>query len=140
MVEGLYTTGDKDGIVDGKLSSVLTGNIWGSPVGIYSSHRALLLFPDPQVVNRYYSAVHDISNLGMGTTAFFFNAYHDFIPNRFNVKLGLPGHTQTWIRQEEENISEQNLMLKRSTISKCFSHLVRVQAIWRLEIFMSLLR
>ncbi len=89
MLEALYTTGDKDGVADGTLNSVLTGNIWGSPVGIYSSHRALLLFPDPQVVNRYYSAVHDISNMGLGTTAFFVNAYKDFIPNKFSGKIGV---------------------------------------------------
>ncbi len=85
--EALYTTGeDKPGKT---VTSVLTGNIWGSPVGIYGSHRALLLFPDPQVVNRYYSAVHDISNMGLGTTAFFLNAYKDFIPNKFNGKIGI---------------------------------------------------
>lgn len=89
VLEGLYTTGDKNGVADGKVGSVLTGNIWGSPVGIYSSHRALLLFPDPQVVNRYYSAVHDISNMGLGTTAFFLNLYRDFIPNKFNGKVGV---------------------------------------------------
>ncbi|MCX8106689.1 MAG: hypothetical protein N3D80_12550, partial [Ignavibacterium album] len=57
--------------------------------GIYSAHRALLLFPDPQVVNRYYSAVHDISNMGLGVTAAFLNVSKDFIPNRFSGKLGI---------------------------------------------------
>lgn len=70
-LEGIFTTGDADGANDGKVNSVITGNVYGSPVGIYSSHRALLLFPDPQVVNRYYSAVHDISNMGYGVTAGF---------------------------------------------------------------------
>lgn len=85
--EALFTTGDGS-IRDGTSNSVLTGNIWGSPVGIYSSHRALLLFPDPQVVNRYYSAVHDISNDGRGVTGFTLNASRDFIPNKFMGKLG----------------------------------------------------
>ncbi len=86
--EALYTTGDQNGVSDGKLNSVITGNVYGSPVGIYSAHRALILFPDPQVVNRYYSAVHDISNMGLGVTAAFLNISKDFIPNKFSGKLG----------------------------------------------------
>ncbi|MFA7419251.1 MAG: hypothetical protein WCZ90_06145 [Melioribacteraceae bacterium] len=87
-LEGLFTTGDNNGLADKKLTSVITGNIWGSPTGIYSAHRALLLFPDPQVVNRYYSCVHDISNMGLGVTAAFLNISKDFIPNKFSGKLG----------------------------------------------------
>lgn len=87
-IEALYTTGDENGISDKKLNSVLTGNIWGSPVGIYSSHRAVLMFPDPQVVNRYYSMVHDISNQGLGVTAAFLTASRSFIPNKMYGKLG----------------------------------------------------
>lgn len=87
-LEALYTSGDNNGVSDGTLSSVITGNIYGSPVGIYSNHRAFLLFPDPQVVNRYYSAVHDISNMGLGVTAAFLNISKDFIPNKFYGKLG----------------------------------------------------
>lgn len=86
--EVLHTTGDGDGIGDGMLTSVLTGNVWGSPVGIYSSHKAFLLFPDPQVVSRYYSAVHDISNQGLGVTGLFLNVQRDIIPNRFSAKVG----------------------------------------------------
>jgi hypothetical protein len=86
--EALYTSGDQNGLSDGKLNSVITGNVYGSPVGIYSAHRALILFPDPQVVNRYYSAVHDISNMGLGVTAAFVNISRDFIPNKFSGKLG----------------------------------------------------
>jgi hypothetical protein len=88
-LEGLYTSGDGNNASDGTVNSVITGNVYGSPVGIYSSHRALLLFPDPQVVNRYYSAVQDISNMGLGVSALFLNAAHDFVPNRFNAKVGL---------------------------------------------------
>ncbi|MGE5399679.1 MAG: hypothetical protein ACM3S2_04695 [Ignavibacteriales bacterium] len=87
-IEAIYTTGDDNGLSDKSLNSVITGNVYGSPTGIYSSHKALLLFPDPQVVNRYYSAVHDISNMGLGVTGAFFNIYRDFIPNRFSGKLG----------------------------------------------------
>ena len=87
-IEGLFTTGDNNGVSDGTLNSVITGNVYGSPVGIYSNHRAFLLFPDPQVVNRYYSAVHDISNMGLGVTAGFINISKDFIPNKMYAKLG----------------------------------------------------
>jgi len=87
-IEALYTTGDDNGVADKKVHSVITGNEWGSPTGIYSSHKSLLLFPDAQVVNRYYSAVHDISNMGMGVTAGFLSVSRDIIPNKFNGKLG----------------------------------------------------
>ena len=87
-VEGLFTTGDENGINDKKLNSVLTGNIWGSPVGIYTSHRALLMFPDAQVVNRYYSLVHDISNQGYGVSAAFLSFSKAFIPNKLHAKIG----------------------------------------------------
>jgi hypothetical protein len=88
-IEGLYTTGDNNGASDGKINSVITGNVWGSPTAIYSSHKALLLFPDPQVVNRYYSVVQDISNMGLGVTAGFLNLMKDLVPNKFSAKLGL---------------------------------------------------
>ncbi|PKL83373.1 MAG: hypothetical protein CVV24_05230 [Ignavibacteriae bacterium HGW-Ignavibacteriae-3] len=87
-VEALFTSGDGNGASDGTLNSVITGNVWGSPTGIYSSHKALLLFPDPQVVNRYYSAVHDISNMGFGVTAGFISVVKDLIPNKLSGKLG----------------------------------------------------
>ena len=86
--EALYTSGDENGVSDGTVNSVITGNVYGSPVGIYSAHRALLLFPDAQVVNRYYSVVHDISNMGYGVTAAFLNLYKDIIPNKFSGKIG----------------------------------------------------
>jgi hypothetical protein len=87
-VEGLYTTGDGNGAADKSVNSVLTGNIYGSPTAIYSNHRALLLFPDPKVVNRYYSAVHDIANMGYGVSALFGSVSRDLVPNKFMVKLG----------------------------------------------------
>jgi hypothetical protein len=88
-IEGIYTTGDENGASDGKVSSVITGNVWGAPTGIYSSHKSLLLFPDPQVVNRYYSVVQDISNMGLGVTAGFLNVTKDLIPNLFSAKIGI---------------------------------------------------
>ena len=88
MAEALFTTGDEDGVEDGTVNSVITGNVYGSPVGIYTTGRALLLFPDAQVVNRYYSLVHDISNQGLGVTGLFASVSRDLIPNRFTAKLG----------------------------------------------------
>ncbi|KER09568.1 MAG: hypothetical protein HY22_10715 [[Candidatus Thermochlorobacteriaceae] bacterium GBChlB] len=87
-IEALYTSGDANNVSDGQYTGVVTGNTWGSPVGIFSSHRAFLLFPDVQVVNRYYSAVHDISNMGFGTTAVFFNYFNNIVPNKVLIKLG----------------------------------------------------
>jgi hypothetical protein len=86
--EALYTTGDNNGVADKSVNSVITGNIYGSPTAIYSNHRALLLFPDPKVVNRYYSAVQDISNMGYGVTGLFLNASKDIVPNKWMVKIG----------------------------------------------------
>ena len=87
--EALYTTGDNNGAADKQVSSVITGNVYGSPTGIYSNHRALMLFPDAKVVNRYYSAVQDISNMGYGVTGLFLNASQDVVPNKIMVKTGL---------------------------------------------------
>lgn len=86
--EALYTTGDKDGAANKSVNSVLTGNIYGSPTAIYGNHRALILFPDPKVVNRYYSAVQDIGNMGYGVTGLFLSASSDVFPNKLMVKLG----------------------------------------------------
>lgn len=87
-LEVISTTGDSDNVSDGTLNSVLTGNVWGSPVGIYSSHRSLLVFPDAQVVSRYYSMVHDISNVGLGVTGGTINVMRDIIPYKFSAKIG----------------------------------------------------
>jgi hypothetical protein len=87
-LEVLYTSGDGNNVSDGQYTGVVTGNTWGSPVGIFSSHRAFLLFPDVQVVNRYYSAVHDISNMGFGTSAIFLNYFNNLVPNKVLIKVG----------------------------------------------------
>ncbi|MEO1021805.1 MAG: hypothetical protein AAFW89_04625 [Bacteroidota bacterium] len=87
-IEGLYTTGDEDGAADKQINSVLTGNVWGTPVGIFTAHRSLLMFPDPQVINRFYSMVHDISNLGLGVSAGFLTFSKSLVPNKATGKLG----------------------------------------------------
>lgn len=88
-LEAIAATGDGNGVSDGRFSGVLTGNVWGSPVGIYSAHRAYLLFPDPQVVNRYYSAVHDLGHMGYGVVGGALNVWRDVVPNRVTGKVGV---------------------------------------------------
>lgn len=113
-LELLFSSGDANNANDGKINSVITGNVYGSPVGIYSAHRAFLLFPDPQVVNRYYSAVHDISNMGLGVTALFLNFSKDIIPNRFNGRIGLAAAISNVIPDGGESFigNEVNLELR----------------------------
>ncbi len=84
----IYTSGDGDGIDDNHYGGVLTGNNWGTPVSVWISHGAYILFPHGNVVNRFVSAVNDVSNLGYGLTGGTLNIYHDFIPNKLNVKVG----------------------------------------------------
>ena len=84
----LYTSGDGNGISDGRFSGVITGNNWGSPVSVWISHGAYILFPHGNVVNRFVAAVNDVSNLGYGLTGGTLNAYKDVIPNKLNVKAG----------------------------------------------------
>tara|TARA_B100001115_G_C15847212_1_gene427559 strand:+ start:61 stop:1632 length:1572 start_codon:yes stop_codon:yes gene_type:complete len=84
----LYTSGDANGISDNRYSGVLTGNNWGSPVSVWISHGAYILFPHGNVVNRFVSAVNDVSNLGYGLMGGTFNVYHDIIDNKLNIKAG----------------------------------------------------
>lgn len=84
----IYTSGDANGINDGTYRGVLTGNNWGSPVSVWISHGAYILFPHGNVVNRFVSAVNDVSNMGYGLMGGTFNAYHDIIDNKLNVKIG----------------------------------------------------
>lgn len=84
----IYTSGDNNGIDDNHFSGVMTGNNWGTPVSVWISHGAYILFPHGNVVNRFVSAVNDISNLGYGLTGGTMNLYHDLVPNKLNVKAG----------------------------------------------------
>ena len=87
-VDYVYSSGDADGISDGKYSGVITGNSWGLPASIFISSGAYLLFPHANVVNRFTPAVADLSNMGYGLNAFTVNAHRDLIPHRLNLKLG----------------------------------------------------
>lgn len=86
--EVLFTSGDNNGINDGKYTGVMTGNTWGSPAGIFIGSGAYLLFPQGNVVNRFVSAVNDISNLGYGLTGGTINFSKDLIPNKLHSKIG----------------------------------------------------
>ena len=88
-VDLLYTSGNKNGITDYKYTGVLTGNMWGTPAGLYISHGGYLLFPHANVVNRYISAITDISNLGYGVLGGTLNLSHDFIPHKLMGKVGV---------------------------------------------------
>jgi len=84
----LYSSGDSDGLADGKYSGVITGNQWAAPGAIFISSGAYILMPHGNVVNRYTPAVLDISNMGYGLTAASFNVSRGIIPNKLNAKIG----------------------------------------------------
>jgi hypothetical protein len=86
--EVLYTSGDHDGLEDGTYSGVVTGNTWGAPAALFTSHGAYLLMPHATVVNRYYAAVSDISNAGFGVTAATLNVAYDIVRDKLGAKVG----------------------------------------------------
>jgi hypothetical protein len=87
-LEGMYTSGDANGITDGRYGGVITGNTWGAPGALLVGHGAYLLMPHAYVVNRFYAAVTDPSNLGFGISAATLNASWDLVPNKLEVKVG----------------------------------------------------
>lgn len=84
----IYSSGDSDGLKNGKYSGVVTGNTWGSPGAIFVSSGAYLLFGQPNVVNRFTPAIGDLSNMGYGVTAATTNISYGIIPNKLNAKIG----------------------------------------------------
>lgn len=88
LADMLYTTGDKDGIADGKYNGVVTGNTFGFPGAINVGHASYLVFPHGNVINRYMGAVSDISNMGLGVTGIVLSAERSIIPNRLNTRIG----------------------------------------------------
>jgi hypothetical protein len=84
----LYSSGDGNGLNDGKYSGVITGNQWGAPGAIFISSGAYLLMPHGNVVNRFMPAIVDISNMGYGLTATTFNFNKGIIPHKCNAKIG----------------------------------------------------
>lgn len=87
-LEGMFTSGDNNGISDGTYNGIFTGNTWGAPGALMASHGAYLLMPHTNVVNRFYAAVTDPSNIGFGLLSGNLNASYDIIPNKLDVKVG----------------------------------------------------
>jgi len=88
-IDGLFTTGDENGVDDNEYSGVLTGNNWTSPGAVFFSHGLYLLIPHAIVVNRYYGAVCDIQNMGYGFTGGSAIASYDIVPHKLMVKTGV---------------------------------------------------
>lgn len=84
----IFSSPNKKGISDGKYTGVITGNTWGSPVGLMIGQGSYLIFPHANVVNRYVAAVSDLSNMGLGVTGGTINFGYDIIPNKFHSKVG----------------------------------------------------
>ncbi len=85
-LDGIFTSGDKDNIYDGKYTGVLTGNNWTAPGAVFISHGLYLLLPHGNVVNRFNAAVIDIQNIGYGLMAGAFSASYDIVPHKFKIK------------------------------------------------------
>jgi hypothetical protein len=86
--DGVYTTGDDNGITDDEYSGVLTGNNWTAPGAVFFSHGLYLLMPHANVVNRYFGAVVDIQNIGYGLQLGSVNAAYDIIRHKLRVRAG----------------------------------------------------
>lgn len=84
-----FSSGDADGINDGRYEGVMTGNTWGSPGGLFIGSGSYLLFPQGNVVNRFVAAVTDFSNMGLGLFGGTLQVNHDFIPHKFHSRLGV---------------------------------------------------
>lgn len=119
----LYTTGDKDTLRDEKYSGVLTGNTWGSPGAIFISHGAYLLFPHGNVVNRFISAVPDLSNLGLGLIGGTVNLHRDFIPNKLSAKIGAAAAASRFAPQHGNKSIGYELNARLSFRPKVFMNL-----------------
>jgi len=87
-LDAMYSSGDANGLKDGKYSGVITGNQWGAPGAIYISSGSYLLMPHGNVVNRFTPAIMDISNMGYGMTSVNLNLSKGIIPNKLNAKIG----------------------------------------------------
>ena len=87
-LDAMYSSGDANGLQDGKFNGVITGNQWGAPGAIYISSGSYLLMPHGNVVNRFTPAIMDISNMGYGMTSVNLNLAKGIIPYKLNAKLG----------------------------------------------------
>jgi hypothetical protein len=84
----IFASGDDNGLSDDEYSGVITGNTWGSPAAIFISSGSYLLYPHGNVVNRFISAISDLSNIGYGQLGGALNLQRSFIPNKLTAKVG----------------------------------------------------
>lgn len=94
-IDVLYSTGDDDAanienpeLRDDKYKGVITGNTWSSPGALNINTGAYILYPHGNVVNRYISAISDLSNMGYGQLGGTINISKSFIPNKLSAKIG----------------------------------------------------
>ena len=85
-IDGIFTSGDKKNISDGKYTGILTGNNWTAPGAVYFSSGLYLLLPHGNVVNRFNAAVIDIQNIGYGLASAALTGSYDVVPNKFKIK------------------------------------------------------
>ena len=86
-----FTSPDKYGLDDGKYTGVMTGNYWGMPTSIFIGTGSYLLFPNPNVVNRFTPVISDISNMGYGLAGGTVSISRGFIPHKLIGKVGVAG-------------------------------------------------
>lgn len=68
--------------------SLVTGNSYGIVGAVWATHGALLLFPDPEAINRQSAIVYDVSNGGRGLVALTGSAGYDVVPGRAGLTAG----------------------------------------------------
>ncbi len=78
----------RDGTGRDQYTGVVTANQYGIVGAVYATHGCLLLFPDPQSINRMAAVVNDVSNQGQGVRAVTSSIGADIIPGRLDVKVG----------------------------------------------------
>jgi len=116
----IFASGDKDSLKDDKFSGVITGNTWGSPAAIFISHGAYLLFPHGNVVNRFISAVSDLSNMGFGLAGGTLNVHRDFIPHKLSAKIGYALAGSQYASAKGEKFMGQEINFRLSYQPKVF--------------------
>ena len=79
---GVYSSGDG---AAPDYNGVVTGNSYGIAGAMWSSHGALLLFPDPGAVNRQVALAYDVSGFGRGLTGVSAQLGYDLVPNELTL-------------------------------------------------------
>ncbi len=86
--DGIFTSGDEDGLIDGTYNGVITGNTWGAPGNLPISTGSYIMFPSGNVVNRYMPMIADISNMGYGLLALNAGVKKALVPNKYILSAG----------------------------------------------------